>query len=130
MVAIGAAVALNQWYDEGIQSPVLFQRTLPAPHPGRPATPPPEQPTLDVVRTNDNGDTVIAGRALPNSEITVFDDGQALGTVVADKLGDWIFVPREALSPGPRQIGLLAKLPDGRIIPSERTVKLVVPGKS
>ena len=130
MVAIVAAIILNQWYGEGVRPPVLFQRNLPAPRPDRPATPPPEQPTLDVVRTNDNGDTVIAGRALPNSEITVLDDGQAIGMVVADEHGEWVFVPSEALSPGPRQIGLLAKLPDGRIIPSERTVTLVVPGKS
>lgn len=130
VAAILAAIALNRWYGEGVRPAALFQRSMPAPRPQQPAPPPSEQPTLDVVRTNDNGDTVIAGHALPNSEITVLDDGQVIGTVVADERGEWVFVPHEALAPGARQIGILAKLPDGRIVPSDRTVTLVVPGRS
>mgnify|MGYP001003733477 CR=1 FL=1 len=129
MAAVVAAIALNEWYDEGGGPQGMFQRSMPAARPRQPSKPP-EQPTLDVVRTNDNGDAVIAGRALPNSEVTVLDGGQPIGTVVADERGDWIFVPHETLAPGSREIGLLAKLPDGRIIPSARTVTLVVPGKS
>jgi hypothetical protein len=130
VAAITAAVALNQWYDGGVQPNDLSQRNLLTPR-GQQSTPPlPVQPTLDVVRTNESGDMVIAGRAMPKSEITVLDNGLVIGSVIADERGDWVFVPNGVLSPGPRQIGLLAKLPDGRIVPSDRTVMLVLPGKS
>ncbi|MGB7800843.1 MAG: BapA/Bap/LapF family large adhesin [Buttiauxella sp.] len=49
--------------------------------------------------TNDNTPT-IEGYALENSIIRIFDNGQEIGTVVADATGHWSFTPATPLSDG------------------------------
>ena len=45
---------------------------------------------LDTLSTYVNRDTVmVSGRALPNEEVTVFDNGAGAGKAVADRWGDW-----------------------------------------
>ncbi len=57
-------------------------------------------PSFDVVRVNPSGDTVIAGRAQPGSEVTILDGKEVLGSVEADSRGEWVFLPDAALGPG------------------------------
>ena len=66
---------------------------------------PPEQgpgapPSFDVVRVNPSGDAVIAGRAEPDAEVVILDQGKAIGSVKADDRGEWVFLPDSALDPG------------------------------
>jgi hypothetical protein len=52
------------------------------------------------VRVNPSGDAVIAGRAQPDAEVIILDQGKAIGSVKADNRGEWVFLPDSALDPG------------------------------
>jgi len=84
-------------------------------------------PKFDIVRIQPNGDTVIAGRAAPGAEVTILDKGKALGSVIADSRGEWVFLPVQPLPPGSRELTLEAKNPNGEQQVSENVVVLVVP---
>jgi nucleoid-associated protein YgaU len=66
-------------------------------------------PSFDVVRVNPSGDAVIAGRAQPDSEVTILDQGKAIGSVKADGRGEWVFLPDSALDPGEHSFTLESK---------------------
>jgi nucleoid-associated protein YgaU len=84
-------------------------------------------PEFDVVRVNPRGDSVIAGRAAPGAEVKIFDGDKLTGSVVADKRGEWVYLPSEPLPAGNRELSLTAKNPDGVEITSESNVVLAVP---
>ena len=85
------------------------------------------EPSFDVVRIGSDGDTVIAGRAMPGAVVTIIDGDIELGHVTADARGEWVFVPTEALPPGSRELHLRALNPDGTTVESTEPVVLVVP---
>ena len=92
-----------------------------------PVAPKPEElPSFDVVRV-ENGHAVIAGRAVPGSTVTVTDGGKPLGETTADAHGDWVLSLDQPLAAGNHELGITAKLPDGRTLKSERVVVVVVP---
>jgi hypothetical protein len=68
-------------------------------------------PSFDVVRVNPQGQTVIAGRAAPNAEVTVLDGDQVIGKATADSRGEFVVVPDKTLQPGNRSLSLSAKIP-------------------
>ncbi|MEE2998142.1 MAG: LysM peptidoglycan-binding domain-containing protein [Pseudomonadota bacterium] len=87
------------------------------------------KPSFDVVRVNPQGNTVIAGRAAPNSVVTVRQGDNLVGTVKADKRGEWVLLPEKRLAAGTHELTLVAKLPNGTEVPSEKVVVVVVPEK-
>lgn len=91
--------------------------------------PPKVKPSFDVVRVNPRGDTVIAGRAAPHSEVTISDGDKVIGKVKADARGEWVEVPGKSLPSGTRELSLTSKLPDSPPISSENKVVLVLPEK-
>jgi nucleoid-associated protein YgaU len=102
----------------------------PAPSEQPPAPQPialPLPPSFDVVRVDAKGDAVIAGRAEPTMAVTVFDGGQAIGTVTADRRGEWVLLPIERLPAGSRALSLVGRMPDGSVVESPQVVVLVVP---
>ncbi len=86
-----------------------------------------KEPSFDVVRIGTDGNTVIAGRAIPGAVVTIIDGGAELGNVTADSRGEWVFVPTGALPPGSRELKLRALNPDGANVESGEPVVLVVP---
>ena len=84
-------------------------------------------PSFDVVRINPTGDAVIAGRAAPGAQVTIYDGDQPIGTVKADERGEWVLIPKKPLPPGSRELSLVAKMPDGSTAKSEDVVVLAVP---
>lgn len=84
-------------------------------------------PSFDVVRVSPGGRAVIAGRAEPGAEVTVLDDGIPIGTVRADKRGEWVLVPDNNLEGGDRELSLVQDLPNGDRMQSEQIVVLSVP---
>ena len=84
-------------------------------------------PSFDVVRVSPNGRAVIAGRAEPGSQVTVLEDGKPLGTVEADRRGEWVLVPHGNLEAGDRQLSLIQDMPDGSQMVSKQVVVLSVP---
>lgn len=102
----------------------------PAPAAGSPPGSPlanPTKPTFDIVRVNPQGDTVIAGRAAPNSEIVVMQGDKIIGRARADKRGEWVLVPQSPIAAGTHKLNVVTKLADGTEISSDQSVVVVVP---
>ena len=84
----------------------------------------PSAPSVDLVRIEPNGDAVIAGRAAPNSELILLDNGEPIGTVKADEFGEWVFVPDQPLDEGGHEFGLVLKSVEGTVtVPAETEPK-------
>jgi nucleoid-associated protein YgaU len=84
-------------------------------------------PSFDVVRVNPSGDTVIAGRAQPGSEVTILDGKNVLGSVEADNRGEWVFLPDAALGPGEHSFTLESTDKGAAKQESETSVVVIVP---
>jgi len=87
----------------------------------------PVKPSFDVVRVNPQGDAVIAGRATPNSQVTVKSGENIVGTVKSDARGEWVLVPKKPLQSGNRELSLSSKIGSGNEALSDKKVVLVVP---
>lgn len=85
------------------------------------------RPAFDIVRVNPQGDTVIAGRAEPDSEVVVREGDRTVGTVTADKRGEWVLIPEKPLDPGSHELSVTSRRPDGGNAASDRNVVVVVP---
>lgn len=92
------------------------------------ADPSKEAPSFDVVRVEKSGETVIAGRAAPDSEVNVTtESGESLGRARADSSGAWAIVSEQPLAPGSHEIGIEAQGSEGEARLSEDVVVVVVP---
>jgi nucleoid-associated protein YgaU len=96
-----------------------------APKPAAVATPP--KPNFDVVRIAPGGSAVFAGRAAPNSEVTVKRGATPLGKTRADDRGAWVLVPDAKLAPGAAELMVTSLGPDGATMAGDATVVVVVP---
>ena len=92
-----------------------------------PLEPKPIEPSFDIVRVNQEGDAVIAGRAEPEATVTVYDGTTIIGTIVADQKGEWVMVPAEPLPSGDRALSVVAKNMNGDELASKGVVILAVP---
>lgn len=132
LAALGLAFLSWDGGDQDAPPAAPPQAAAPAPAPAEPAKPAapevdPNVPAFDVVRIDPQGNTVIAGRAVPDSTVVILDDGREVGRVTADARGEWVFLPDEPLPPGNRELTLRAIAPDGTEATSEEVVILVVP---
>ena len=90
-----------------------------------PATP--ALPNFDIVRLDRTGDLTIAGQAAPNSEVTVYANGEVLTSTTAIENGDWIIYSEASLDAGPVELTLEMKTAEGVVVRSEQTVLIYVP---
>jgi nucleoid-associated protein YgaU len=97
------------------------------------APPPPESsdgvPTFDVVSIEPTGETVVAGRAAPNTTVELLRDGQAHDRTVTDKSGQFVMIPSR-LPPGTYDLTLRSKQADGREITSKQRVTAALEPRS
>lgn len=132
LLALGAVFAWvtlqQQDRDEGAR--------VAAPPAGAPAPAAPRQsagdaalPTFDVVRINPAGDAVMAGRAAPNATVRILDGDREIGTVTADSRGEWVFVPKDPLPSGSRELSLTARVGEQEL-KSDQVVVLSVPERN
>ena len=84
-------------------------------------------PSFDIVRVAIDGNTVMAGRAMPKSKIEIFDQGEKIGEVFADKRGEWVFIPSILLTPGTRKLSIKMTSPNGLIRKSTSDLVLFIP---
>src|SRR3546814_9675502 len=92
------------------------------------AAPAVEAPSFDVVRVEKSGEAVIAGRAEPESEVTVTtQDGTTVGRARADSAGTWAIVTEKPLGPGSHELGIEAQDLEGDSRLSDEVVVVVVP---
>jgi len=101
--------------------------TAPQSHDTALLKPPSEPPSFDVVRVEPDGSTVIAGRASPDSDVTVFSGNKEVGRTKADNKGEWVLVPGQPLAPGSTNLSVTSKAPDGKVQNSEKVAVVVVP---
>ena len=72
-------------------------------------------PTFDLIRIEPDGQAVIAGRAAPETELILLDNGQPIGTVTADWSGEWAFIPDKPLPAGDHKFSLVVSTPQGTV---------------
>jgi len=70
------------------------------------ATPVGVMPVIDVVRVDETGSTVVAGKAAPNAKVTITLDGKIVGTAKADAKGAFVALLDIPPSDKPRELGL------------------------
>src|SRR5690606_26375267 len=87
----------------------------------------PVPPDFDIVRVDNDGNAVIAGRATPGCTIVVRDGVDEVGRTTVDRKGEWVLVPDEPLTPGERQLSLTAECAGGTPVEADRVVAVVVP---
>ena len=75
----------------------------------------PPQPSFDLIRIEPNGEAVIAGRAAPDTELILLDNGEPIGKVTADWAGEWAFIPDVPLATGDHEFGLVIVTPHGTV---------------
>ncbi|WP_350283504.1 Ig-like domain-containing protein, partial [Nitrosomonas sp.] len=75
------------------------------------------QPVPDGQSTNDTLPT-LSGTAKPGSAVTVYDNGQAIGTTPVDSNGNWSFTPIQPLSDGNHSLYAVATDNTGTSEPS------------
>jgi nucleoid-associated protein YgaU len=93
--------------------------------PGTPARQAEGLPAFDVVRVEPNGDTVIAGRAAPNTTVEMLVGDKSVARALADPNGQFAIVP-PALPTGNSEIVLRTTGADGRETRSKQSVAVVV----
>lgn len=100
--------------------------------PAQPASPQaqngPAVPSFDIVRVDPQGNTVLAGRALPGATVTVKDGDTVLGTAKADAQGAFVLIPANPLPPGSHAITLSETLPDGKTLDGAQSASISLPG--
>ena len=69
-------------------------------------------PAFDIARIDPNGTSVFAGRAEPNSAVTITADGKEIGTAQADDNGEWTFTTDEKIANPDAKLALF-KAPPG-----------------
>ena len=88
------------------------------------ATPAPKAPTVDVLRVDPDGATLIAGQVEPGAAVSFMVDGVEVATAVPDASGK--FVAQFTLPPSTagRLLTMIGKMPDGKTLPSPATIAL------
>ncbi|GAA2863088.1 nucleoid-associated protein YgaU [Aminobacter niigataensis] len=151
LAAGGSAAAATVAYVSGALDPYLAPpaaiASLPAPNstapaadkPAEPAEPSAEAaapaapavvaPSFDVVRVEDNGAVVIAGKAAGGSKVEIVTGSQVIGAAVAGADGDFAVVLDKPLKPGDYQIVLRATAPDNVVATSTETAVVTVPSE-
>jgi hypothetical protein len=119
-----------------VQPPAIASAAPPAATPAPPpAAKPAEEsgqstrPSFDIVRVNPQGDAVIAGRAAPGTEVTVADNGHAIGKTEADAQGQWVIVPAAPIGPGGRELTVASQAPDQQPVKGDAPVLVLMPDK-
>lgn len=79
----------------------------------RPSPPPTDGPGFDIARIAPEGVSVFAGRAEPNSHVTVLADGKPIGTAKVDSNGEWTLAVEEKFASNDPKLALQAA-PEGQ----------------
>ncbi|WP_342642739.1 LysM peptidoglycan-binding domain-containing protein [Rhodoligotrophos ferricapiens] len=88
------------------------------------------EPSFDIVRVEEDGTAVIAGRATPSAGVTVHLDTKVLGETKANDRGEWVLVVDDPISPGSHDLSAEASGPDGQPLRSKQVVALALPDRA
>jgi hypothetical protein len=85
------------------------------------------RPAFDVVRVEPGGAAVIAGRAAPDSSVTVLEDGEPIGRAETNAAGEFVVLPGTRLSAGRSELTLKSTNPSGQTARSTDAVVIATP---
>jgi nucleoid-associated protein YgaU len=106
--------------------------TLEMPHPSSPnpvssdsvAAPALLPPRFDLVRVEQDGSALVAGKAVPNSDVSILVEAAVAATAAADRTGGFVALFDLSYSSQPRVVTLRMRLPNGTEVMSEEQVIL------
>ena len=133
-----AAIAIVAYLLFGVRTPNLPQdvtqeTVAPALTADGNELPPPAadliMPTFDVVRVDQTGEAVIAGRATPGTTVEVRANGDVIGTATADGRGEWTMIVETPLDEGDQELVITSIDENGWSINSEQVVVVAVPDR-
>ncbi|MDA8252658.1 MAG: LysM peptidoglycan-binding domain-containing protein [Rhodospirillales bacterium] len=110
-------------------APLKAARTEP-PDTGADDAAPPRRPSFDVVRVAPDGAAVIAGRAAPNADVALLDNGREVGRGKADDSGQFVVIPDRPLPAGGQELALRAEQPGTAPVKGDTPALLVVPERA
>jgi LysM repeat protein len=84
-------------------------------------------PTFDVVRVDPTGAVVMAGRAMPSTEVDIKVGDRVIDRVTTTSSGEWVSIPVDTLAPGDQELSLTALPPSGEPVDSRQVVIVSVP---
>lgn len=84
-------------------------------------------PSFDVVRVSPDGNSVIAGRAEPNTKVRVREGKDVIGEATADNRGEWVILPEKPLEPGDRELSVESEDKDGKVQSGNEDVVVLIP---
>jgi len=85
---------------------------------------------INLARVRQDGTTVIAGQALPESTVNLMRDGDIIGTTSANQAGEWVVVPDLLLEPGSHLLSVEIITPDGTRLIGPMAVVIDMPAGS
>lgn len=85
----------------------------------------PVAPSVDVIRVAPDGAAVVAGRAQPGANVTLYAGDTAVAEAHADASGDFVAIFQLDPSSEPRALTLGSETPDGARVVSEQVVVLL-----
>jgi nucleoid-associated protein YgaU len=124
---LAAAIGLSYLRERRDQTEAPEAAAPPPAAPAQAGASPAPAPSFDVVRVGPSGDTVIAGRAPPDSQVHVLDGGREIGTVTADQRGQWVLLPSAPLPRGNNALSLRVERPGAPPAQSDTVVVQVTP---
>ena len=79
-------------------------------------------PSLDLVRVEPDGSTLVAGRAAPNATVELTQADRLVGSAQANAVGEWVIVTEEPLAKGTSELALTSTLPDGTKVEGDENI--------
>jgi len=84
-------------------------------------------PSFDIVRLSPSGAGVVAGKAVPGSDVILYADGIEVARTKADPRGEWVMILENPLPAGPTEFSLEARSGNSGPVVSSDIVVVVVP---
>lgn len=86
-----------------------------------------EGASFDIVRVEEDGSAVLAGRAAPGSTVRLLINEKVAGETQANDRGEWVVIPAEPMPAGAHQMQIETENAAGEIKLAEQSVALTVP---
>jgi len=86
-------------------------------------------PSFDIVRLAPSGSAVIAGRAAPDAQVALLDNGHEIGRGRADESGQFVVIPDKPLPAGGQELALREDRPSGKSVKGDTPALVVVPDR-
>ncbi len=81
---------------------------------------------LQTIRVNPEGDVLIAGKTLPNSELNVISNGKIIAKTLSDNIGEFVIVTEKPLNIGDHILAFKITSSDKKIVISDDAIAIKI----